>query len=190
MGYSGFYGVETPTVKHPMHAECGIVAIGSLIDTEPYKVWDRLVEKDKSLAEYILAKHAQGLDYMDIINIVKGIGSDLSADLRLNSLRRDMTGQIFQSGDLGVVAMKFKGTNNTHWAKLEKGIVSLGGGVWFRTMEQLKEKISSFDGIGHVLIFRTPGEVESLRNTYAIKCSCELCSNCCRKKACADQVKL
>lgn len=128
------------------------------------------------------------MDWKDIIDVMEIIMPEFKPDFRYNSLKRDTKGKIFFSSLNGIIALKFKNTNNLHWACFWKGVVvpllpvTCSTHLFITDMEQMKVYVKNFDGFGHTIAFRTEDEVNILKRFN--NCSKGYCQQCVRKDFC------
>lgn len=203
--YNKPYCGEGPYEK--LEVQCGLKAINVFLkmasfglegDIYGHKFYKKAMERLKmsSFLNKIPAPKKKALlekdetDWKDIVEIMAIVAPDFSPDFRYNSIKRDTKGKIFFSNLKGIVALKFKDTNISHWAVFWEGIVvplipvKSSQLEQIERLEKMKVAVEEFDGFGHTIAFRSKDEVGMLKR-YS-NCTKNYCDQCVRKDFCSQ----
>jgi hypothetical protein len=151
----------------------------------------KLGKFDSHILKEMVDQHitGKGLGYSHIIKVVTAI-SDLIPDLRYNSQIRDVSGNLFNKGMSGIVALKSSkdNDNSTHWLSMVNGKLFIDEkSNAIDTMDKLRSRFVYFDGIGHRIVFWKPEFFVHIKNTYSQECDPSLCNLCGRYQFCSER---
>ena len=125
------------------------------------------------------------MDWFDIVTGMSVLHRDMYPDFRYNSKTRDTEGRLFFSNLRGITALKFKDTQDLHWAIFWKGSLYPlinSGYEGYNDIDEVKYNIPEFDGFGHTIMFRDKDEIKLLKRFK--KCTGLYCKSCCRSEWC------
>ena len=173
--------------ENPLLRECSVIAMSKLFDVSTATIVGRIEANNKNnLFTGIGGMTKDGI--LDLISIY-GINK---VDMRLfNNKWRINTEYIpFPARSRGILALKFKGNNNTHWVAYDGGVIK-DVDERYTSIKQIKKQYPKFDGFGHcILAYTNFSEELALESVYNNPCSSrDMCKKCIRQRYCFETTK-
>lgn len=177
ISYADNSGEEARTPPQ-LKKRCGVEAFRILFEFFTEKS-ELTMLKGVNELKYKLPKY---IGHKDITNLVRDLIPGVVADYRYFSPKR-YRNLPFTKYHNGVVALKFKESNDTHWLPIIKGKIIDGEEPVGRV--ELSAKYSNFDGFGHTVLYVLKEEsrvLESLRSSVCKGDNCKACYRGCKIK--------
>lgn len=177
--YSAWELPSKRTRKREFKPSCGYIAIANMLEIDV-----------KTLTKRFQEKIEDALSCQDIMRIVKDLSPKLSPDCRYCSMKRttlDLPPLL--KGMTGIVALKEKKGNATHWLYVdEKGVIvdANGRDFFFKGMSTYAPYA---DGYGHKVVFWEPQASQFLDNVYMTPQAKKDCSKCMAQRSPFDEVR-
>lgn len=189
-------------IEDPYKSECGVQAlniINKFINKKENII--SIILEDKKISEICdnSIDDNNGLTCKDLRIILEKLNIKKFDCRYCSQIRHTDNFFPFPEKTAGLVALKFKNNNNSHWVSYFNGNICFYDDNVFgnkvnkvKTIKSLKENFPDFDGFGHRLVFwdANEKELEVLKLTNSIACKGatdkKICNNCVRESFCFE----